>query len=58
MATRTSYMVAGMDELPVDDVVISAEPYDPVQPQIVTETVALSAGGYGGVLKVEVGVPS
>jgi hypothetical protein len=52
MATRTSYMVVGMDELPVDDVVIAAEPYDPVQPQIVTETVSLSAGGYGGVLKV------
>jgi len=54
MATRTSYLVLGMDELPVDDVVIAADPYDPVQPQIVIETVTLVSGGYGGVLKVEV----
>jgi hypothetical protein len=46
-------MVVGMDELPIDNVVISAVPYNPVEPQIVTEIVTLVAGGYGGVVKLE-----
>jgi hypothetical protein len=58
MATRTSALVDGMDQPLVQDEAILMDPYDPVQPQIVTETVSLSAGGYGGVLKVEVEPPS
>ena len=57
MATRTSFLVEGMDDLPVQDEVIAAAPHDPVRPQIVTEDVTLVAGGYGGVVQVDVGVP-
>ena len=53
MATRTSYMVIGMDQPFVQDEVIQVEPYNPVQPQIITEVVTVVSGGYGGLVKVE-----
>lgn len=56
MADRTSYMVTGMDQPFVQDEVMQVDPYNPVEPQIVTEAVTLVAGGYGGVAAVVVEV--
>lgn len=50
MANRTSYMPDAMATSLDTGVTIDGDPYNPISPQVITETVSVvQEGGYGGI---------